>query len=385
MLSKNQVNELIESEFKLNSDIYYLNHAAVSPWPVRTKQTVCNFAEENTTLGSFHYLNWVKNEQKLREQLTNLINAASIDEIALLKNTSEALSVVAHGIDWKSGDNVVISNQEFPSNRIVWESLKNQGVSVIAVDLESADCAELALMNKIDSRTRVLSISSVQYATGLKLDLAKLGHFCKTKGCFLCVDAIQSVGAVEIDVQECEIDFLMADGHKWMLAPEGLALFYCRSSHIEKLQLHQYGWRMIEEPLDFEQSNWECARSARRFECGSPNMLGIHALSSSISLILDVGLKSIENYIKHNVQYLFNLLDDVSDIRIITDTTDNRYAGIVTFTYQSKDSEFHRRLYQFLMENKVMCAYRGGGIRFSPHFYTNKNIIKTAVSILESF
>ncbi len=382
MLNKSQISQLIEAEFTLNSDIYYLNHAAVSPWPSRTKRTICHFAEENNTLGSFNYLEWLKNEQICREQLAQLINARTTDEIALLKNTSEALSVVAHGISWKSGDNVVISDQEFPSNRIVWESLKVQGVAVKMVDLSRDESPEAALLSQLDSRTRVLSISSVQYSTGLKLDLAKLGHACKSKGVLFCVDAIQSVAAVMVDVQECEIDFLMADGHKWMLAPEGLALFYCRLEQIDKLQLHQYGWHMIEDHHNFQQTAWHCAKNARRFECGSPNMLGIHALSASLSLILEIGITQIESQLLANVQYLFDLLDGISDIDIITDTSDNRFAGIVTFKSRTKD---HEQLYQYLMKNRVMCAYRGGGIRFSPHFYTDKTTLQKSISILESF
>jgi len=382
MLNTTNINHIIDTEFNLQSDIFYLNHAAVSPWPTRTKQAICHFAEENNNLGSLHYMDWLKVEQLLREQLVTLINASSIEEIALLKNTSEALSVVAHGIKWHSGDNVIISNQEFPSNRIVWESLKEQGVDVIEIDLTADDSPEDAIMSKIDSHTRVLSISSVQYSTGLKLDLVKLGQACKKLGCLFCVDAIQSVGAVKIDVNECEIDFLMADGHKWMLAPEGLAVFYCRSKHLDSLQLHQFGWHMIENHHDFQQNKWTIARSARRFECGSPNMLGIHALNASVSLILEIGISQIEHYLLSNIQFLFNLLDNIPGINIISDTSENRYAGIVTFKSDTKD---HELLYKYLMKNKVMCAYRGGGIRFSPHFYTNKNSMKSAIEILESF
>ncbi len=382
MSNNNQIKQLIENEFNVNEDIQYLNHAAVSPWPTRTAQAIQEFAKENNTLGSLNYLQWMENEQELREQLANLINAASSNEIALLKNTSEALSVVAHGINWRSGDNVVISDQEFPSNRIVWQSLKNQGVEVRLTDLYSETSPELAIIKQIDSRTRILSISSVQYSTGLKLDLVELGKACKSHGCLFCVDAIQTVGAVDINVQQCEIDFLMADGHKWMLAPEGLALFYCRYSCIEQLELHQFGWRMIEDPNNFQQENWACAKSARRFECGSPNMLGIHALRASLSLILEIGMTQIQQKLLSNVRFLFDILGGIPDIELITDTTDNRYAGIVTFKSKTKD---HELVYQYLMKNKVMCAYRGGGIRFSPHFYTSKNSMQSAVAILESF
>ncbi|VAW90767.1 Cysteine desulfurase [hydrothermal vent metagenome] len=382
MSNNSQITQLIEREFNLNENISYLNHAAVSPWPTRTTLAVQAFAEENNTLGSLNYLEWMENEHELREQLAQLINAASTNEIALLKNTSEALSVVAHGTNWNSGDNVVISDQEFPSNRIVWQSLKNKGVEVKLIDLNSESSPELALIKQIDSHTRILSVSSVQYSTGLKLNLAVLGNACKQHGCLFCVDAIQSVAAVEIDVQQCEIDFLMADGHKWMLAPEGVAVFYCRQSRIQQLELHQFGWRMIENPHDFQQKDWKSAKNARRFECGSPNMLGIHALRASLSLILEVGISEVQNKLLSNVHFLFNLLESIPDIQIITDTSDNRYAGIVTFKSKTKD---HELLYQYLMQNKVMCAHRAGGIRFSPHFYTSKNSMQSAVTILESF
>jgi len=221
--------DIIQKEFNLRKDLIYLNHAGVSPWPVRTSKAVQQFAEENTLQGSFRYMEWMKTETNLRVQAQKLINAPSKDDIALLKNTSEALSVVAYGLDWEKGDNIVSSNEEFPSNKIVWESLSHKGVEFREAELKSDTSPEDALFSLVDKRTRLITISSVQFSTGLKMDLERIGHFCKSRGILFCVDAIQSIGSVQFDVQKIKADFVMADGHKWMLGPEGLAVFYSNS------------------------------------------------------------------------------------------------------------------------------------------------------------
>ncbi len=366
---------LITAEFALDERIMYLNHAAVSPWPRRTSEAVSRFAQENTELGSQRYPHWLEVEQRLRARLCGLINAPAVADIALLKNTSEGLSVVAQGLDWSRGDNVVTSNQEFPSNRIVWASLAPRGVALVQVDLGNASSPEDALMQGCDRHTRLLAISSVEYATGLRLDLERLGRFCKARGILFCVDAIQSVGAAVMDVQAAHIDFLAADGHKWMLGPEGLALFYCRAALRERLSLHQHGWHMIEHPHDFECRDWQPATSARRFECGSPNMLCIHALDASISLLEEFGLARVESRLLALSERIVAGVKARPALELITDDRPGRLLGIVTFRHREIPATV---LYPQLMEKNVMCAQRGGGIRFSPHFYTHPDTIMDA-------
>ena len=181
--------------------------------------------------------------------LAQLIHAPRADDIALLKNTSEALSVVAHGLAWQAGDNVVISDQEFTSNRIVWESLKSQGVEIRRVKLDFNQPEQL-LIEQMDDRTRLLSISAVQYASGLRMDLHTLGQACKPKNIIFVVDAIQQIGGFQLDCQAIEADFVVSDGHKWMLGPEGLALVNCREQLLTRLKLNQYGWHMVEDLSD---------------------------------------------------------------------------------------------------------------------------------------
>lgn len=375
------IDSLIRDEFRLRNDIHHLNHAAVAPWPERTRRAVAEFASENAEQGSLDYLRWLETEATLRARAARLLNAASAEDIALLKSTSEALSVVAHGLDWVAGDNVVISDQEFPSNRIVWESLAAYGVQVREARLDAAESPEAALLEVTDQRTRVLAISSVQYASGLRVHLDVLGAACRERGILFCVDAIQSIGALRTDVQAIEADFVMADGHKWMLGPEGVALFYCRPESRDRLTLRQYGWHMVEYPHDFARRDWQPARSARRFECGSPNTLGIHALDASLSLLLDAGMETVEKRVLGGAAHLLQGIHASPHLAPITSAERDRHAGIVTFRHRRADAE---SLHRHLVQGGVLCAQRGGGVRFSPHFYTARGVLDYALDLAEN-
>lgn len=369
------------NEFPLADGLVYLNHAAVAPWPQRTADAIRQFTDENLHHGARYYPRWMEIETALRTQLVRLLNAASSDDIALVKNTSEALSMVAHGLHWQPGDNVVFPDIEFPSNRIVWESLTRYGVEIRKIDCRHTDAPEDALINAIDDNTRLLATSSVQYATGLRMDLERLGHACKATNTLFCVDAIQSLGVLAMDVVAIQADFVMADGHKWLLAPEGLAVFYSRETARKQLKNNEFGWHMVEELFAFDSQEWVEASSARRFECGSPNMLCIHALHASLSLLLEVGMETISARILGNTAYLIEQLKQVPGMRIITPEQAGRHAGIVTFCPPGADiSALHAQL----MEKGVICALRGGGIRFSPHFYTDERRLDAAISMLKS-
>ncbi len=370
------IDQLLAAEFPVEDKLCYLNHAAVAPWPRRTAEAVARFAEECVNYGARDYAKWVQMELAVRQQCTKLINAPDSTDIALQKNTSEALSVVAHGFPWETGDNVIISNEEFPSNRIVWESLAEYGVAVREVNLASGDSPEAALMAAADERSRLLSISSVQYASGLRLDLTQLGQQCHERGIAFCVDAIQGLGVFRHDVQAMHIDFLMADAHKWLLGPEGIALFYCSPQWRECLRLRQFGWHMVTDPLDFDRRAWQPANSSQRFECGSPNMLGIHALHASLSLLLEIGIDIIEQRVLERSEYLFQAINDAPSLTLVSNQALNRYAGIVAFAHNRDSAE---TVYRRLIANDVICALRGGNIRFSPHCYTTMSTLTKAI------
>jgi selenocysteine lyase/cysteine desulfurase len=371
---------IIRNEFPQAQGLKYLNHAAVAPWPKRTKDAVIAFAHENITYGASRYQLFNEKEDHLRRQIKALINAPSVDDIALLKNTSEAISVVAAGINWNRGDNIVTSAEEFPSNWIPWDAQKRHGVSLRKIDVRVPH-PEQALMDACDDHTRVLTISSVQFSSGIRLDLELLGDFCKANNILYCVDAIQSIGAHDIDVQKIQADFVMADGHKWMLGPEGLALFYVNAAIRDELNLCQHGWHMTATPENYDIQSWQPADSAKRFEPGSNNLLGIHALSASLNLIEELGMSYIEAELNARVSYLMDKLVELARIRLITPTDVRQRAGIAAFQVEGVD---HQRLHKQLLEKRVICAYRGGAIRFSPHYYTSIQNIDESLDILSA-
>lgn len=368
----------MHTEFSIDPDILYLNHAAVAPWPRRTTEAVKAFAEENHTRGATDYPKWLQRERSLRDQLKKLVNAGSTDDIALVKNTSEGLSLVAYGLEWRAGDNIVSTNQEFPSNRIVWESLHERGVELRCADI-SGDDPEGAIIANIDAHTRLVSVSSVQYASGIRMDLERLGVACRERDVLFCIDAIQSLGAVRFDAEACHADFVTADAHKWMLGPEGIALFYSHPEAREKLRLNQFGWHMVEHAGDFDRTEWAPALSAQRFEPGSPNMLGIFAMEASLSLLEETGLEKIEMELLRRTSRLVEAILSEPQLELLTPQEADRRAGIVTFRFHDRDSAFHAQLYRQLMREGVICAHRGGGIRYSPHFYTDESIIDEAL------
>lgn len=366
-------------DFPLDPGLCHLNHAAVGPWPRRTAEAVARFAAENARQGSRDYPRWLATEQRLRERLARLIGAGSSADIALVKNTSEALSIIAQGIDWRDGDVIVGIEQEFPSNRIVWESLATQGVAWRGLDLEQSVDPEADLIALCDDRTRMLAVSWVQYGRGLRLDLARLGAFCRANGILFCVDAIQGLGALPFALDDTQADFVVADGHKWMLGPEGVALLYVRPALRPTLTLRQFGWHMVEHPGDFERRDWAPAADARRFECGSPNLLGMQALEASLSLLEEIGLDEIQKRLETRIDHLIGLIDR-RGFELLTPRDPARRAGIVTFNVPDVSAD---RLYHSLMARQVLCAPRGGGIRFSPHFYTPFAVIERAMEILD--
>ncbi len=373
------LNDLFEQEFPVDTNLAYLNHAAVAPWPVRTGNAVRRFAAECVDMGAHDYASWLEQERDLRMQLARLVNSESPDDIALVKNTSEGLSIIAHGFPWRDHDNVVIAAGEFPSNRIVWESLDRHGVELRQVPLTQSEDPELALLAAADDRTRLLSVSSIQYVTGLRLNLTRLGRLCRERGIVFCVDAIQGLGVVPHDVQGMCIDFLVSDAHKWLLGPEGVAVFYCSARWRERLVLHEYGWHMTDHPDDFDRLDWRPAESSRRFECGSPNMLGIHAFSASLELLEEIGPVEIESRVLGHARLLMDGIAANPRLELLTRNEPGRYAGIVSFRHRTIPTA---TLFKHLHNQRVVCAQRGGSIRLSPHAYHRTEVLEQVLDLI---
>jgi len=367
-------------EFPILHHGHYANHAAMAPWPRVTSQAVTDFSLENSQIGPEKYAHWLLRESKLRKMLAGMINARSADDIALLKNTTEGICTVANGIDWQPGDNMVLPSAEFPSNRLPWLALQQHGVEVREVDIHAAADPESALLERMDGRTRLLSVSAVQWTDGLRLQLETLGAACRRNDVLFFVDAIQQLGAIQLDVETCGIDFLAADGHKWLLAPEGIAVFYCREAVRQQLKLSQLGWRMVDEPYRFNRDNWQPSKTASRFEAGTPNILGQVAMHASIGLLLDIGMDKVETLIGENSRLLSEGLTNFPGIELVRPFDPKRVSGIVSFSAPGKNpAEIHHAL----KHRKMTCAVRGDAIRLSPHFYQAGKPIQDILNIIE--
>lgn len=367
-------------EFPVLQHGHYANHAAIAPWPRATSRAVADFARENSELGPEKYAHWLTREAQLRQMLAAMINAASADDIALLKNTTEGICTVANGIDWQRGDNLVLPLDEFPSNRLPWLALQSLGVEVREVDIRAAEDPEQALIERIDGRTRLLSVSAVQWTDGLRLQLETLGATCRQNDVLFFVDAIQRLGALQMDVEACGIDFLAADGHKWLLAPEGIAIFYCREAVREQLKLSQHGWRMVDRPYRFDRDDWQPSKTASRFEAGSPNTLGQAALHASVTLLQDVGMENVDALVGANSLVLSENLSRIPGIELSRSYDPQRVSGIVSFRVSGKDPG---EVFRELKRRNLSCAVRNAAIRLSPHFYQAGKPLQDILNLIE--
>jgi cysteine desulfurase/selenocysteine lyase len=369
--------ERYRNEFPITEQYTYLDHAGVAPISLRVTRVVEEYLSEASGGAMFNYLHWIKRVKKVRMRCADLINADS-HEIAFVKNTSHGLSIVANGLDWKEGDNMLVYEKEFPANIYPWLNLQRKGVDVRFIKSINSSLRIEDIEDLIDHRTRLFSISSVQFANGFRIDLKKVGRLCKEKGIYLCVDAIQSLGVVPMDVKLFNIDFLSADGHKWLLSPEGTGIFYCRKELAERLEPPLIGWKSVENELDFERIDLKLKDNALRFEEASMNIMGIYALGASLDMLFEVGVDRI----KDHVLDLGEIIIEEADKRgfdVISPRNKDSRGGIVVFGGNFDPQGVKEKLEQM----SIMVNVRGGGIRVSPHFYNTKEDISVIFEAID--
>jgi len=368
-------------QFPSSERLHYLNHAAISPWPRASADAVQQFAEENALQGGLDYARWMGTEQRCRERYAALLNATA-EDIALVKNTSEGLSFIANGLSWQAGDNVVLPDCEFPSNWLAWDALRRHGVELRQVAIQSpqhVEQPEQALLDACDEHTRLLAVSAVQYRDGFRLDLGTLGSFCQQHAILFSVDAIQQLGMLPLDVQACHIDFVSADAHKWLLGPEGQAVFYCAPAQRPHLQPSQYGWKQYEDPFDFDRQHWQPSSSGKRYEPGSPNSLGICAADAALGVLLEVGMDEVARLAMANAELLRTRLAACAGVEVSTPPLPRQRTAIVNFRPLQRNAD---EVYRRLLQQGIFCAQRGQGIRLSPHFYQRPERITAAAEMI---
>ena len=366
------------SEFPVTETYIYMNHAGVAPLSRRVRDAMTGFIADATFHGAVHTDDWTETAEACRFAAAQLINADAT-EIAFMKNTTQGILIAANGINWQAGDNVVTTAVEFPANVYPWWRLKERyGVNTRMVPERDGRICPEDIDAAIDERTRVLTISHVEFASGFRNDIAALGKLCRERDIWFVVDAIQGLGAVEVDVKTCNIDILAADGHKWLLAPEGAAIFYCADERREQLINTNIGWASVVNPRDFLNYDLTQKPDATRFEEGSYNTVGLYGLKAAIDLLQDIGIGTIETRILGLTAQLIDGLE-TKGYRVITPKRDAERAGIVIF-----ESEQHTptELYEMLYAENIITAERGSGVRVSPHFYNTTSEIDRLLEVL---
>ncbi len=356
-------------EFPVTQDRIFFDHARVGPISQRVMKRIHSFAEDASYRGTANYDEWMAEAEQVRKSFAQLIGAEA-DEIAFVKNTSEGLSIVANGIDWQAGDNVVIPNIEFPANVYPWLNLKRLGVETRLVPTVDGRVLFDEIVKQVNDRTRLISISSVEFNSGFRNDLARIGAFCKQKNILFCVDAIQSLGVLPMDVKAHHIDFLAADGHKWMMSIEGLGGFYVSRDKLDRLYPAVVGWDSVVNASDYTTYDLTFRPNARRFEEGSFNVLSIHAFGAALSLFHEIGVPAIQQ----RVLELGNLIiDGLSErgLKIISSTVEEERSGIVAFALDGDYNAFAN----FMRSNGTTLTVRKDRVRLSPHFYNNEEDI----------
>lgn len=357
----------------------FFNHASTAPLNLKARDRLIAWTEDATENGNVNEGRWMGEIEARRALAAKLINARE-DEMAFLKNTSEGLALVAEGFPWKSGDNVVICEGEYPANVYPWMNLADRGVEVRTVPLRGVRIDPADIESRCDARTRILSISFVQFSTGFRSDLARLGEMCHRRGIDFCVDAIQGLGVLPVDVEGMRIDYLAADGHKWLTSPVGAAIFYIRASKLDKIRPISVGWKSIINHTEYSTIDFRLKESAARHEEGSPNVAGILSLGASLELYDGIGIDVISKQLKSVTDEAIDQLRGIG-AEIVSPRGDFEWSGIISFTVEGKDSS---AVVKACKKAGVVLSSRAGRLRISPHFYNNPDDIRRAVEVIYS-
>jgi cysteine desulfurase/selenocysteine lyase len=367
-------------EFPFTNKVTFLNHASFGPLPQRSW---------NATQEYYKYLRLEKTEDidkvsfrkldEIRILLAKMIHAKPA-EIGFAPNTSYGLNVAAWGLNLKPGDKILISDVEFPANVYPWVNLKQKGVNIKFIPSKNRNFDIDNFVKAIDRRTKVLSISFVQFFNGFKNDLKTIGKICKEKDIFFVVDGIQGIGSVDLDVKECKIDLLSCGGQKWLLSSLGTGFFYLSSQAKIKINPTFFSWLAVDWKLKFSdllKFDLPPFPSVRKFEMGTYPYSLIWTMYSSLQLFSEIGIKNIES---HNLKLLDLLIEHLrrKDYQIKSSLESKHRSSILAFSGRKT-----RSLYEELLKNKILVSFREGNIRVSPHFYNTEEEIGKLIELLD--
>ena len=360
----------------------YFDHAAVGPLPQPAAQQITDWCHQATHEGDTVWPSWHRAVQQMRQTAAGLIHA-SVDEVALVNSTTQGIGLVAEGFPWRAGDNVVLLRNEFPSNLYPWMNLASQGVEARIVDPDHDGRPNLdRVLEACDDKTRLVAASWVGFVNGYRIDLARWTAAIHEQGAYFFLDAIQGLGVFPLDLQQIPVDFLAADGHKWMLGPEGAGLFFVRNQHLDLLRPLGVGWNSVVQNFDFDTIQMQWKPTAARYEGGTMNTVGFLALGASLEMLRSCGLAHNSSRLEQQVvqlgDYAVDRLQAVG-AEIISLREPGHLSGIITFRLRDAD---HAAVREACLARGVVLSHRGGGLRISPHAYNNESDVDRLMDCL---
>lgn len=370
----------LRDEFPVTYRWAFFDHAAVAPLTASAARKFREYADDLVIHGVTAASRWGVRIDSARQRAGQILNADPLD-VAFVPNTSTGVALVAEGFPWKAGDNVVVPAEEFPANQYPWLNLEYRGVEVRRVPSRGNRISIDDLRERMDSRTRILAISSVEFSSGFRNDLDALGQLCRERGIYLFVDAIQSLGAFPLDVQKTPIDFLSADSHKWLLGPEGAGLFWCRRELLDLLHPVTVGWRSVVDEFDFGKIDFKLKPNATRWENGAMNVAGVAAFGASMAVLLTIGIDAVAERILYLTDYLCERAERAG-FHVFSSRAPGERSGIVSLELPDVDV---KSLVAHCREAGIVVNRRAGRMRVSPHCYNTTDELDRLMAVATEF
>lgn len=363
----------------LNTGRIYMNHAAISPLstPIVDELNEYIYVRSHTEIEN--YMTFMKTIVETKNLIGELINAKS-DRIAFVENTTNGLNILAQGLSWQKGDRIILNDIEFPSNVYPFLNLKSEGVEIDIVKSHEGIVSFEDIEKAITPRTKLVSLSQVQFLSGYRADMERIGELLRQKGIIFCADVIQAAGAMRIDVEKMKIDFLSTGSQKWLMALQGLGFVFLTKELQEQIKPKYVGWTSVEDAWNLLNYELVLRDNADRFQNGTVSAIGIVALNASLKFFKQFGHENIENTILSNSEYFISRLETEGFDPVLKGAETKNLSGIVSFR-----SDKAHKFFESLMKENITAAVREGIVRFSPHFYNTKEEIDSVIEALKRF
>lgn len=378
------INEVRDLFPHLKTGQIYFNHAALGPWSTPVINRINEYITERTGSRVMNYESFVKWNDSAREKLAKLLNT-DISRLAWIDNVSNGLNIIAQGLNWRTGDRIILNDVEFPANVYPFLNLKKHGVEIDFAESRNGIVDIEDIEKLITPKTKLISISLVQFISGYRADINAIGELCRQKGIIFCVDAIQAVGTVNINLEKLKVDFLSSGTQKWLMSSQGLSYLYITQELQNRIDQKNVGWISVEGAWDFLDYKLTLKENAERFQTGTLNAFGISIFDAALNLFVTPDEKNLsaleeerELRILENTDYFIKRLTEIGIDPVLKNVQSVNRAGIVTFKHEKAN-----RIFLELEKRKIFAAVRAGLIRFSPHFYNTTEEIDFVIDELK--